>query len=173
MKLTVIGGGGVRSLFLARSIASRAKRLGISELVFMDNDPQKLRIYGTLAKETAKRIDPDLHFVLTENAESAIRDADYVITTIRVGGDEMRVRDERVALSHGVLGQETTGAAGLSFAMRSVSALREYCEWPARRFAIWAMISPTASATRRQGCSEALKSCTVRPRAVRQVRSTG
>lgn len=128
MKLTVIGGGGVRSLFLARSIASRAKRLGISELVFMDNDPQKLRIYGTLAKETAKRIDPDLHFVLTENAESAIRDADYVITTIRVGGDEMRVRDERIALSHGVLGQETTGAAGLSFAMRSVSALREYCE---------------------------------------------
>lgn len=128
MKLTVIGGGGVRSLFLARSIASRAKRLGISELVFMDNDPQKLRIYGTLAKETAKRIDPDLHFVLTENAESAIRDADYVITTIRVGGDDMRVRDERVALSHGVLGQETTGAAGLSFAMRSVSALREYCE---------------------------------------------
>lgn len=128
MKLTVIGGGGVRSLFLARSIASRAKRLGISELVFMDNDPRKLRIYGTLAKETAKRIDPDLNFVLTENAESAITDADYVITTIRVGGDEMRVRDERIALSHGVLGQETTGAAGLSFAMRSVSALREYCE---------------------------------------------
>lgn len=128
MKLTVIGGGGVRSLFLARSIASRAKRLGISELVFMDNDPQKLRIYGTLAKETAKRIDPDLNFILTEDAEAAITDADYVITTIRVGGDDMRVRDERVALSHGVLGQETTGAAGLSFAMRSVSALREYCE---------------------------------------------
>lgn len=128
MKLTVIGGGGVRSLFLARSIASRAKRLGISELVFMDNDPRKLRIYGTLAKETAKRIAPDLNFILTENAESAITDADYVITTIRVGGDDMRVRDERIALSHGVLGQETTGAAGLSFAMRSVSALREYCE---------------------------------------------
>lgn len=128
MKLTVIGGGGVRSLFLARSIASRAKRLGISELVFMDNDLRKLRIYGTLAKETAKRIDPDLNFILTEDAEAAITDADYVITTIRVGGDDMRVRAERIALSHGVLGQETTGAAGLSFAMRSVSALREYCE---------------------------------------------
>ncbi len=128
MKLTVIGGGGVRSLFLARSIAARAKGLGIRELVFMDNDAKKLRIYGTLARETAKRIDPDLDFVLTENAASAIQDADYVITTIRVGGDDMRVRDERIALSHGVLGQETTGAAGLSFAMRSVAALCEYCE---------------------------------------------
>ena len=40
----------------------------------------------------------------------------------------MRVRDERIALSYGVLGQETTGAAGLSFAMRSVYALQGYCE---------------------------------------------
>ncbi len=127
MKLTVIGGGGVRSLFLARSIAARAKSLGLRSLVFMDNDEKKLRIYGTLAKETAKRICPELEFVLTTDAKEAVRDADYVITTIRVGGDDMRVRDERIALSHGVLGQETTGAAGLSFAMRSVSALSEYC----------------------------------------------
>lgn len=128
MKLTVIGGGGVRSLFLARSIASRANKLGITELVFMDSDSQKLRIYGTLAKETAKRIESALQFVLTTDAKAAVTDADYVITTIRVGGDDMRVRDERIALSYGVLGQETTGAAGLSFAMRSVAALREYCE---------------------------------------------
>ena len=40
----------------------------------------------------------------------------------------MRVRDERIALAHGVLGQETTGAAGFSFAMRSIPALVSYCE---------------------------------------------
>jgi len=44
MKLTVIGGGGVRSLVFAGSIAARAKGLGIRELVFMDNDAKKLRI---------------------------------------------------------------------------------------------------------------------------------
>ena len=31
-------------------------------------------------------------------------------------------------IAYGVLGQETTGAAGFSFAMRSVYALKEYCE---------------------------------------------
>ncbi len=128
MKLTVIGGGGVRSLFLARSIAGKAKELGMSELVFMDNDEKKLSIYGSLAKETANRICPELKFTLTSDAKEAIKNADYVITTIRVGGDDMRVRDERIALSHGVLGQETTGASGLSFAMRSVNALAQYCE---------------------------------------------
>ena len=128
MKLTVIGGGGVRSMFLAKSIAQRAHDLHITELVFMDCDADKLRIYGGLARHVARLLDPALKFTLTTDADEAVRDADYIITTIRVGGDHTRVRDERIALDLGILGQETTGAAGLSFAMRSVPALADYCE---------------------------------------------
>ena len=128
MKLAVIGGGGVRSMFLAKSIAQKAKKLNIEELVFMDNNEKKLNIYGKMAGVVAAKLEPSMHFVLTTDAVEAVRDADYVITTIRVGEDDMRVKDERIALSMGVLGQETTGAAGLSFAMRSVDALAGYCE---------------------------------------------
>ncbi len=128
MKITVIGGGGVRSMFLAKSIAQRAEDLHIDELCFMDNNPEKLRIYGGMASHVAALLCPRLHFMLTTDAVEAVRDADYVITTIRVGEDRMRVRDERIALGHGLLGQETTGAAGFSFAMRSVPALAAYCE---------------------------------------------
>ena len=128
MKIAVIGGGGVRSVFLAKSIAARAEELKINELVFMDNDEKKLRIYGTMAKKTSNLICPSLDFKITTNAVEAVENADYVITTIRVGADDMRVKDERAALNMGVLGQETTGAAGLSFAMRSISALADYCE---------------------------------------------
>lgn len=128
MKLTVIGGGGVRSMFLAKSIAQKAETLGITELVFMDNDEKKLNIYGKMAGKVSNLLNPSLNFSLTADAVEAVKDADYVITTIRVGGDDMRVGDERIALNKGVLGQETTGAAGLSFAMRSVDALAGYCE---------------------------------------------
>lgn len=128
MKLTVIGGGGVRSMFLAKSIAQKASELHIEELTFMDCDEKKLQIYGGLARHVANLLCPKMKFTLTTDPVAAITDADYLITTIRVGGDEMRVRDERIALDLGVLGQETTGAAGVSFAMRSVSALSEYCE---------------------------------------------
>ncbi|MBR6392443.1 MAG: 6-phospho-beta-glucosidase [Eubacterium sp.] len=128
MKLAVIGGGGVRSMFLAKSIARKAKDLNITTLVFMDNNEEKLNIYGKMAKHVANLLCPGLEFILTTNAKDAVINADYVITTIREGGDLMRVKDERIALNHGVLGQETTGAAGLSFAMRSVNALKEYCE---------------------------------------------
>ncbi|MBR4450396.1 MAG: 6-phospho-beta-glucosidase, partial [Clostridia bacterium] len=128
MKLAVIGGGGVRSMFLAKSIAQKAAQLNITRLVFMDNNERKLGIYGKMAQQVAHRINDKIDFSLTCDAVEALRDADYVITTIRVGEDDMRVKDERIALSKGVLGQETTGAAGLSFAMRSVDALAGYCE---------------------------------------------
>lgn len=128
MKLTVIGGGGVRSMFLAKSIAQKASHLHIDQLVFMDNDQEKLSIFGKMAQHVSAALCPELELILTTDPIVAVTDADYIITTIRVGGDHMRVRDERIALAHGVLGQETTGAAGVSFAMRSVPALANYCD---------------------------------------------
>ena len=128
MKIAVIGGGGVRSMFLAKSLAQRADELGIDTLSFMDNDEKKLNIYGRMARKAALSIDPGISFILTSDPKEAVENADYVITTIREGGDAMRVRDERIALSLGVLGQETTGAAGFSFAIRSVNKLADYCE---------------------------------------------
>ncbi|WP_105616548.1 family 4 glycosyl hydrolase [Vallitalea okinawensis] len=127
MKLTVLGGGGVRSPFLAKSIVSNADMVGINEIVFMDNDKEKLFIYGKIAMNLAKRINPDIKFSITSDAKEALTDADFVITTLRVGGDEGRVSDERIALNNGLLGQETTGAGGFAMALRSVPALIDYC----------------------------------------------
>ena len=127
-KITVIGGGGVRSMFLAKSLVQQAKKLGFTEIVFMDNNERKLNIYGKMAAQVARRIDDTVNFSLTSDPVEAVKDADYIITTIRVGEDEMRIQDERTALALGILGQETTGAAGFSFAMRSIPALVQYCE---------------------------------------------
>lgn len=128
MKLAVLGGGGVRSPFLAKSIALGAKETGITETVFMDIDEEKLYIYGKIAKVIANKINPDLDFSLTTNADEALKDADFVITTIRAEGDAGRVFDERTALNLGVLGQETTGAGGFAMSLRSIHTLIDYCE---------------------------------------------
>ena len=128
MKLVVIGGGGVRSPFLAKSIAANAETASITEVVFMDNDGEKLNVYGRLSKVIAHRVNSSVKFALTTDPVEALSDADFVITTIRVGGDECRVSDERIALEQGVLGQETTGAGGFGMGMRSIPVLLEYCE---------------------------------------------
>jgi 6-phospho-beta-glucosidase len=52
--------------------------------------------------------------------EAALAGARFVFAAIRAGGDEARALDERIALRHGVLGQETTGAAGFAMAMRTI-----------------------------------------------------
>ncbi|NTV79754.1 MAG: glycoside hydrolase, partial [Clostridiales bacterium] len=63
-----------------------------------------------------------------DNPVAAITGADYIVTTLRVGGDHSRVMDETIALENGVIGQETTGVGGFSMAVRTIPVLKEYCE---------------------------------------------
>ncbi|MBK5201754.1 MAG: hypothetical protein JJE21_09545 [Spirochaetaceae bacterium] len=126
MKLCVLGGGGVRAPFLAKSIIINAKIANIDEVVFMDNNEKKLNTFGALSKKIATTLDDSIKFSYTSDAEIALKDADIIITAMRVGEDESRVFDERTCLNLGVLGQETTGAGGFAMAMRSISALTHY-----------------------------------------------
>ncbi len=105
MKLTVLGGGGVRSAFLAKSLAYNAHRIGLTEVVFLDNSADNLAIFGEIARYVFNTIRPDIQFSTTTDPVAALQDANYIITTLRVGGDESRIRDERIALEHNTLGQ--------------------------------------------------------------------
>ena len=127
MKLTVLGGGGVRSAFLAKSLAYNAHRIGLTEVVFQDSSAENLSLFGEIARYVFNTIRPDIHFTTTSDPVAALQGTHYVITTLRVGGDESRIRDERIALEHNTLGQETTGAGGFAMAMRSIPAILRYC----------------------------------------------
>lgn len=127
MKLSILGGGGSRAMILAKSLLQQAKALNITEIVFMDNDEKSLAVFGPMAKKAADHIDPTIMVSFTSDAVAAITDADFIITTIRMGGDAARVANERIALKHGVLGQETTGAGGFAMALATIPVLKEYC----------------------------------------------
>lgn len=125
MKMALIGGGGVRTVFFCQSLAKYAEKAGIDELRLMDTDAEKLHIFGNIAKYAVRETEY-LNIVLTNSVEDAVKDVDYVVTAIRVGGDEGRVKDERTALDLGVIGQETTGAGGFSYALRTIPVMKEY-----------------------------------------------
>jgi 6-phospho-beta-glucosidase len=61
---------------------------------------------------------PEVSF--TTDLDDALRGADFIFSAIRVGGLEGRADDERVALAEGVLGQETVGAGGIAYGLRTV-----------------------------------------------------
>lgn len=128
MKITVIGGAGVRTVIFINGLLKRYKALNIDKVVLYDIDQEKLEVIGKLCRHVIKRNGKDLKLETAENAIDAIKGADYIVTTLRVGGDHSRVVDETIALQNGVIGQETTGPGGFSMALRTIPVLMEYCE---------------------------------------------
>lgn len=129
MKLTVIGAAGVRTPLIVKECYRKADALGLTELVLMDIDGERLDSIERVTQSLLQEIDTSkLKRVITTDPRAALEGADYVITTFRVGGIEARVVDERIPLSYGVLGQETTGAGGFAMGLRSIPVLLGYIE---------------------------------------------
>ena len=58
-----------------------------------------------MAKRMIKAAGLDWEVHLTLDREAALKGADFVSTQFRVGLLDARIKDERIPLSHGVLGQ--------------------------------------------------------------------
>src|SRR5256885_12988230 len=126
MKITLIGAGGVRTPLLVHGLAGAGASLPIEELAFWDTDSARLAVMGRVAAAVAKRRGLQARLTTCSTAEQALEGADYVITSIRVGGSDARVKDEAIALAHGLVGQETVGAGGFACAMRNLPVMLEY-----------------------------------------------
>jgi 6-phospho-beta-glucosidase len=126
MKLAVVGGGGVRTPLLVRGLLARQNDLHVDELVLLDPDAEALELIGLVVKEALNKAGNPFRFRLTHDAEEAITGADFVLTTLRVGGIQARIVDEQIGFKHGVLGQETTGAGGFAYALRTIPVMLHY-----------------------------------------------
>jgi 6-phospho-beta-glucosidase len=120
MKITIIGAGGVRTPLLIKALQIRQDKLGLSELSLMDIDEEHLELISAITQPIEESPETIFRISRTGDASRALAGADFVITTFRVGGSDARVIDERVALNHGALGQETTGAGGFAMGIRSI-----------------------------------------------------
>ena len=128
MKLTLIGGGGVRSPLFVMTLLRWQKRVGVDELCLLDVDERKLSLFGPLCRELVHRGGDPFKVTTTMDAFAALSGTDHVVTTIRPGFEQGRATDERIAFRHGVLGQETTGPGGFAMALRSIPAILGYAK---------------------------------------------
>lgn len=122
IKIVTIGGGSSYTPELVEGFIKRHKELPVKELWLVDIEEgkHKLEIVGNLAKRMVKKAGVDMEVNLTLDRREALKDADFVTTQLRVGLLDARIKDERIPLSHGVIGQETNGAGGLFKALRTV-----------------------------------------------------
>ena len=127
MKIGVIGGAGVRTVIFINGLLKRYQKLNIDTVVLYDINREKLEVIAKLCNHVVAREGKDLVVRYATDPVEAIRGMDYIVTTLRVGGDHSRVIDETVALKNGVIGQETTGVGGFSMAVRTIPVLMDYC----------------------------------------------
>lgn len=123
LTITVIGAGSTYTPELIEGFIVRKDRLPLGELRLMDIDERKLGVIADLAERMVKKAGLAARVVRTTDLDRALDGADYVNAQIRVGGLDARIRDEKIPLKHGLIGQETTGIGGFLKALRTVPVI--------------------------------------------------
>jgi 6-phospho-beta-glucosidase len=125
IKIVTIGGGSSYTPELIEGFIKRKDELPIKELWLVDIEEgkEKLEIVGAMAQRMVKAAGLDWQVNLTLDRRKALKDADFVSTQFRVGLLDARIKDERIPLSHGIIGQETNGAGGMFKAFRTIPVI--------------------------------------------------
>lgn len=130
VKIVTIGGGSSYTPELMEGFIKRFDELPIREIWLVDIEAgkEKLKIVGEMAQRMWDASPYDVKVHLTLDRREALKDADFVTTQFRVGLLDARIKDERIPLSYGMVGQETNGAGGIFKAFRTIPVILSIVE---------------------------------------------
>ncbi len=125
VKIVTIGGGSSYTPELIEGFILREKQLPVSDIWLVDVEAgkEKQEIIAAMARRMVKKAGVDITIHTTLNRREAMKDADFVTTQFRVGQMAARIRDERIPLSHELIGQETNGAGGMFKGLRTIPVI--------------------------------------------------
>jgi len=124
-KIAIIGGASAYTPDIILGLIRHSRELAGSEIALMDIDQEHLEVIAALSRRLAEHAGADLRISHTTDRRRAVDQADFLLPQYRVGGLQGRFLDESIPLKYGVVGQETMGPGGLSFAMRSIPVALE------------------------------------------------
>jgi 6-phospho-beta-glucosidase len=128
-RLCIVGGGSAYMPGIAYALAAHRETFAGSTLVLHDIDADALELQRRLTLSILRaRGVGDLRVETTLDRRAAIDGASIVLTAFRPGGFEARHLDERIAIDHGIIGQETAGPGGFAMSLRSVPLLLQIAE---------------------------------------------
>jgi 6-phospho-beta-glucosidase len=127
MKIAVIGAGSTYTPELLEGLLQEAEVLALQEVCLHDINGERLEIVGGLVERMVKAQGSPFQVKRTLDRVEAVAGADFVLTQIRVGGQEARAVDTKICLAEGLIGQETTGPVGFAKAMRTIPVMLEIC----------------------------------------------
>lgn len=120
MKIAVIGGASSYTPELFYNLIELGDQLEVEQVTLMDPNSEKLDSITRVCERLLEGSEIKTRVAATEDREKAISGADFILLQVRVGGLAARVRDERLPMEFGMVGNETTGAGGFVSALRTV-----------------------------------------------------
>ena len=110
----------MRTPLLIHGLAKAHDLLNVSELSLFDVDVERTEVIASLGREIVQRLDAGFEIAVHADLAEAVRGTGFILNSVRVGGIAARARDERLAIEHGLAGQETTGPGGVAMALRTI-----------------------------------------------------
>jgi len=132
-KLTIVGGGSAYTPDILVSLLREKDLFAGWEWVLYDVAEEPVRIVAALGQSLANKARVDIKVTYSLDRDLALDGARFILAQPRPGGLEHRALDERIPLKYGVIGQETVGPGGLSFAWRSIPVVMELLRTAFRR----------------------------------------
>lgn len=124
--VVIVGGGSHRNPDLMAMLADNKDRFPIRRICLYDTESERQEIMGKYGEILMREYYPELEeFAYTTDPDVAFKDVDFALMQIRAGRLPMREKDEKIPLSHGCVGQETCGAGGFAYGLRSVPDIIE------------------------------------------------
>jgi len=120
VNICIAGGGSTYTPGILLGIIKKIKTFPVKKLVLFDNNKERLEKMGKYAQILFNDYLKEVEVIYTTEPKVAYTDIDFVFCQIRTGGLKMREKDEKIPLSHGVIGQETCGPGGFAYGIRSI-----------------------------------------------------
>ena len=123
IKIAVIGAGSSYTPELFSNLVDTSLVLDVERVVLMDIDGERASFIAQVSRKLLAGKGKDIQIVATSDRRGAIAEADFIILQIRVGGLAGRIRDEKLPMEFGLVGNETTGAGGFISALRTLQVV--------------------------------------------------
>ena len=85
-KVTIIGGGGIRTPLVVYGLAQAQAELGLREIALYDLDVERVSLIAALSRAIVQQDGVDITITTPTQLEAAVAGASFVISSIRVGG---------------------------------------------------------------------------------------
>ena len=128
ISVAVIGSGSTYCPELVDGFLKASDSLKLKKISFMDINERKRNIVGDLCVRMLKNAKVDCEVVMTDDLDTALQGADFVVTQIRVGKLPCRHLDESIPKKYNLIGQETTGIGGFFKAQRTIPVIKNICD---------------------------------------------